>query len=639
MELATVTSIDCPDSFDSASDNFFTADVTINNPSDLVHSAQIVFRGYVCKGAKLHYEFFHEQQWVLVEPGGEKSHRAVVDVWLPRFPPTMKFPDGSEIIYCVRATVAPWFDNKYVERTFEVRRSLVLKMPHEACYSVDHMVNKCVEHGSILHKKCDPINGHIFLKKTAFRHGEDIDVEWELKTENSAFESFTCKLAQMIELRESDPGNYLATRRFFNFLKEKKSSANSVSLVVPPECFISIPMSLWNVLVVKHEIVLEIKMKKRKKPVVFRYPIIICSEEVVKRKRPREVIPVFKRVQDVDDDTDDDDDYDSEGEEEEGAQPASRDYSVDIEKLTLTSVTESEQKQLERADVGVTFVMNSSEPQQMRSLRLLLTGEVRVGSLWYEFLRFKAIANLSHDTLMSPGQHHVKFQLPFSETQYDTAILPPSMGDEIRYVVHASTESLRKNVFQQECDLLIDRFVDTWAKESYKPGYTEEYGSTTIHLSQRCFKRGKNKRRLRVPDVKIDESNCSQRSVRVLEEKINRKSHVHVMQIPSNIPPSIEISYWNVLQVEYHYDVEITLEGGHAHNHSIPIWIGCTEDNLQVPAQPVEEVPQSEFVVEDEPLEELPEFEVVHTEDVREQPYWVDRINTDTYFTEQERMN
>lgn len=80
---------------------------------------------------------------------------------------------------------------------------------------------------------------------------------------------------------ESHPSNYLATRRFVKFLKEQKSTANtSISLVVPPESLISISMSLWNVLVVKHEIVLEIKMQKRKKPVIFKYPIIICNEEV-----------------------------------------------------------------------------------------------------------------------------------------------------------------------------------------------------------------------------------------------------------------------------------------------------------------------------------------------------------------------
>lgn len=70
MDLATVTSISCPSVFDSSVDNFLTADVTINNSTNLVHSAQIVFRGYVCKGNKLQYEFFHEQQWVLVDPGG-----------------------------------------------------------------------------------------------------------------------------------------------------------------------------------------------------------------------------------------------------------------------------------------------------------------------------------------------------------------------------------------------------------------------------------------------------------------------------------------------------------------------------------------------------------------------------------------
>lgn len=45
---------------------------------------------------------------------------------------------------------------------------------------------------------------------------------------------------------------------------------------------------------------------------------------------------------------------------------------------------------------------------------------------------------------------------------------------------------------------------------------------------------------------------------------------------------------------------------------------------------PDEPLAENRFVV-DEPLDELPEFEVVHTGDTREQPYWVERINTDTY--------
>lgn len=313
-------------------------------------------------------------------------------------------------------------------------------------------------------------------------------------------------------------------------------------------------------------------------------------------------------------------------------------------------VTQSEKKPLERADVEVTFIMNSVEPKELRSLRLILTGEVRVGGLWYEFLRFKAIANLSHETLLSPGEHNFRFQLPFADSQYDTSILPPTLGDEIKYMIHASTVSLPKNFFQQQCELLVDRFIDTWAKEAYKPPYTEEYGATKIHLSQRCFKRGKHvivalqgsepryvkgtlvqKKRLRVPNVKLDESYCSQRNVRIFEENIHRKDHIHVMHIPFNIPPSIEICYWNVLQIEYHYEVEITLEGGHTHNHSIPIWIGCTEDNLSVPAQQEEVIPKHSLIV-DEPFEELPEFEVVLEDDIHEHPYWVERINTDTYY-------
>ncbi|CAI5455707.1 unnamed protein product [Caenorhabditis angaria] len=649
--FAEIKSIDCPEVFQSSEDNYLYANIQIENSSELIHSCQIVFRGYVRKGDVLLYEFFHEQQWLVVNSNSNETHNVSVDIWLPRFPPSMTLDNGIVIEYCVRATINPWFENQHVDRIFYVKRSLILKMPHISCYPIENRVNKCVEHGKLMHKKCDPINGHLKIEKGAYTFNEEISVSWNLKTEKSIFEHFKLKLVQIIEIRLSEPDVFMRTQKVVKVLTEKTSTSDQISIYVPDNCFISIPMSLWNVLSIRHELVLEAKLQKQKRMVQFEYPIIICSEEVAKRNmknHPGDLSNMFSRVQDVDDDSDDDDDYDSE-DDIENQQP-DRQYSLDIEKLTLTnSNLTDEKKQLERAEVEVTFIINSNEPRPLNSLRLLLTGEVRVNTTWYEFVRFKAIAKSTADSLFSPGQHKHRFQLPFAETQYDVSILPPSLGDEVRYIVRASTESLRQNLFDQECEILIDRFVDTWAKEAFKPSYEEEYGSTKISMQQRCFKRGKRviiliegedireikgtliqEQRLRIPGYRKDDSFCLERTVIITEDEVMKSQHTHISQIPPNIPPSIEICYWNVLQIQYSYKLEIILEGGHSHTHSLPIWIGCTEDNLEVPPEVIAEREKQQMEY-DEPLDELPEFEVVNTEETQMDPYWVERFNTDTY--------
>jgi len=39
--------------------------------------------------------------------------------------------------------------------------------------------------------------------------------------------------------------------------------------------------------------------------------------------------------------------------------------------------------------------------------------------------------------------------------------------------------------------------------------------------------------------------------------------------IPPNVPPSIEISYWNVLFLSYQAVAVVTLEDGHNHTHKV----------------------------------------------------------------------
>ncbi|VDO11220.1 unnamed protein product [Haemonchus placei] len=67
---ARITSLFVQDVFVSSEENELKADVEIVNDSNLAHSAQVVFRGYVRNGNTLLYEFLHEQVWIFIRPSG-----------------------------------------------------------------------------------------------------------------------------------------------------------------------------------------------------------------------------------------------------------------------------------------------------------------------------------------------------------------------------------------------------------------------------------------------------------------------------------------------------------------------------------------------------------------------------------------
>ncbi|KAK6051913.1 hypothetical protein COOONC_10582 [Cooperia oncophora] len=149
---ARINSLHVQDVFISSEENELKADVDIVNDSDVACSAQVVFRGYVRRGKTLLYEFLHEQVWILIRPSESRTHQVAVEVWLPRFPPSIKLNNDVQVEYSVKATVDPWFENHHVEKIFTVVRRLILKMPHLSCYQKRIIVNKCVNHGGWYHK-------------------------------------------------------------------------------------------------------------------------------------------------------------------------------------------------------------------------------------------------------------------------------------------------------------------------------------------------------------------------------------------------------------------------------------------------------------------------------------------------------
>lgn len=248
--------------------------------------------------------------------------------------------------------------------------------------------------------------------------------------------------------------------------------------------------------------------------------------------------------------------------------------------------------------------------------------------------------------------------LPFHNTQYDTNILIPTLDDDVRYKVRVTMESWEKNSIQRVEDIVVDRFVDTWSKEEFTRNYEEEMGAWGIRMRQRCFQRGKwayakvlgeeligcklrllQQRRLRIPGLREDQSHLTEKIVTEFDysEEQDPWPEELFLKIPEEIPPSLEISYWNVLVLSYVLVILPRGEDGHEHTHNIPIWIGVTDDQLKPPDDPTNggaggpNNPNKRNRMVSQ--ESLPEFEVFRPEDeeVKEQPWWVERYNQDMY--------
>ncbi|VDK47031.1 unnamed protein product [Cylicostephanus goldi] len=305
----------------------------------------------------------------------------------------------------------------------------------------------------------------------------------------------------------------------------------------------------------------------------------------------------------------------------------------------------------------VNFTNNSIRKEQL-CLRLLLQGEVRAGLTWYIFLRYKAHISSDAMSLLSPGSHSVKIPLPFKDSQYDTNILPPSMDDDIRYSCSVTTKPWEINDIAEERAIAVDYFADTQAKEKFKMSYSEIVGEYGIEMKQRTFQRGKHvfvtvngevravrlrleqQRRIRIAGLNADESYCTERVVAGMDspEDKDKWPEQWSMRIPSTIPPSIEITYWNVLALSYSLTVVLVAEDGHEHVHNVPVWIGCTDDHLP-PPQPLRTAPKLKPKEQIHPAtkpkpqlpDELPEFEVVRNEETHEIPVWVDRYTDHMY--------
>ncbi|GMT36295.1 hypothetical protein PFISCL1PPCAC_27592, partial [Pristionchus fissidentatus] len=717
--FARIISLQVPKRFVSAEDNQLYATVSFDNESDLVHSAQVVFRGYVRapltsdnkgekreerrpednqpqpthkneeprdpkrKGKKepakkkqvpvdqrnIYYEFLHEQIWLLIDKQGRVEHEAFLDVWLPRFPPSGPIHEGGPVIeYSCRVSVDPWYENHHVEQTFEVRRTLILKQPHMAAYPNHIKVNRCVDHGSMFHKVCKPVNGEIWTEKGAYVAGEKFKVYWRLAYADTLSDA-KVSLIKTAKFRTPEPNAPQSVSTKVDTVstislaqqreKDKKEGKerkeeNCVALEIPETVPVSMTMTIFNVLSVKYQVLLQVKVGGHKEFTDFTLPVIVTSDFVEPRplkKKPANKKELFSRALDVDDDSADDDDTDGEVEENPDKEAlARRDFSIEVENLAVATRANG---QLHDAYAEVHLLVNSHEARSMHGLRLMFTAECRAAESWYEFLRYKAIITTNEATALSPGQHVIKVALPFADTQYDTNILPPSLADDIRYLCKVTMISWEANAVQYEREVFVDRYVDTWAKKEFTPQYDEEMGAWGVKMRQRNFQRGKwifakvtgdfasvrfqlvQLRRLRQPGLKRDESFLHERVITELqspEDKSLWPTTEWALQIPSYIQPSIEIAYWNVLVLSYALVVFPKGQDGHEHKHTIPLWVGTTDDKLEPPEVivPVARPAPTQMVRVPSPAD-LPEFEVWDRDEVKMQPWWVERFNRDTY--------
>uniref|UniRef100_A0A1I7WGI6 Arrestin_C domain-containing protein n=1 Tax=Heterorhabditis bacteriophora TaxID=37862 RepID=A0A1I7WGI6_HETBA len=640
--FARILSISLQDVFNSSKDNQLKASIEVANDSEFSHSAQVVFRGYVKQVNTIVYEFLHEQAWILIAPSATANYNVSVDVWLPRFPPTMKIANNLLIEYSVKATIDPWFENTHIEKTFEVHRTLNLKMPHNACFPKHTLVNECIGHGGWCHRKCSPINGEIWTEKGAYTYGEIIRIRWKLKHELAQLEKVKISLRQNISYRQ-DVTQMLVNKE----ITPQNDEDNYCEIEIPTGIPITMTMTLWNVITVNYDLFIQIKVKAYRKFVELQIPLIISSTAIESRNKTREeqFKNIFYRAQDIDDDSGDDDDIDTDTECDH-IHNLDTEFSINITNLDIKSNNGS----LYDMYAEVTFLVNSYVPRPLQSLRMLFQGEVRAGSVWYSFLRYKALVSSDDSSLFSPGEHKIKVNLPFNDSQYDTNILPPYLSDDVRYICKISIDPWKRNNIASEKDVVIDRFVDTWAKEEFKLPFSEKIGAYGIKMKQRAFKRGKyafinvdgnikkvqlyllQQRRLRQPGLNKDDSYCYERIVSSFESPNDKElwPNEWAVEIPFDIPPSIEISYWNVLILSYALQVQLILADGHEHKHIIPVWIGCTDDKLGAPELPKKMIAGVERSQSPD-MGELPEFEVVLNEEVAIQPDWVERFNNHTY--------
>ncbi|GMR61053.1 hypothetical protein PMAYCL1PPCAC_31248, partial [Pristionchus mayeri] len=723
--FARILSLEVPRRFVSADDNQLYATVTFDNDSDLVHSAQVVFRGYVRAPLKadeqpqdgkkerkvddhqdrqekkeepvvtdskkksmqkpkkqpsrgqqqgqqersIYYEFLHEQIWLLIDKQGRVSHEAFLDVWLPRFPPSGPIYKGGPVVeYSCRVSVDPWYQNHHVEQTFEVVRTLILKQPHLAAYPNHIKVNRCVDHGSVFHKQCKPVNGEIWTEKGAYVPGEKFKVYWRLAYSDTLSDA-KVSLIKTVKFRTPEPNSpqlvtikvdtvssiSLAQQREKDKKEDKeRKEENCVALAIPEDVPVTMAMTIFNVLSVKYDVLLQVKVGGHKEFTDFTLPVIVTSDFIEPRplkKRPANKNELFARAIDVDDDSADDDDTDGEVEEHPDSDALRRnDFSIEVENLAVATRADG---QLHNAYAEVHLLVNSHVARSLGGLRLLFSGECRAAEQWYEFLRYKAIINTNEATALSPGQHVIKVALPFADAQYDTNILAPSLDDDIRYLCKVTLTSWEANAVQYEREVFVDRYVDTWAKKEYTPPYDEEMGAWGVKMRQRNFQRGMwifakvtgdfakvrfhlvQRRRLRQPGVKLDDSFLHERIIAQLESPEDRSmwpTTEWALQIPAYVQPSIEIAYWNVLVLSYALVVFPRGQDGHEHQHTIPLWIGTTDDKLEPPEIIIPPArPGPGQMVRVPSAEDLPEFEVWDREEVKLQPWWVERFNRDTY--------
>lgn len=147
-------------------------------------------------------------------------------------------------------------------------------------------------------RKCSPINGEVWTDKGAYTFGEHVRVKWTLHHEDSKLDHVRVHLIKLLEYRHektlleklatffriSDPGHPMLLEKHNSIVASKQVKANGQSgectLEVPHKIPITMAMTLWNVITVNYEVLIQVKVANQKEYVELRYPVIVCSEGV-----------------------------------------------------------------------------------------------------------------------------------------------------------------------------------------------------------------------------------------------------------------------------------------------------------------------------------------------------------------------
>uniref|UniRef100_A0A914YS37 Arrestin C-terminal-like domain-containing protein n=1 Tax=Panagrolaimus superbus TaxID=310955 RepID=A0A914YS37_9BILA len=629
-----IIDLEVPNEFYSTRDTGFWANVSTLCHEEVEARIQVIFKGYVCNEKEILYEFLYEHCFIHLEGKSKETNEAHLDVRIRRLPPSMEISDKLRIEYCCQASADPWYSNTHIKKIFHVIRDDIQK--EKTIFPNRFHVNECVGHNQCCHRNCEALNGKFWIDRNTFSPNEKAVVRWKINTQTAINEA-RISLFRNVTLRhpkaEHPMDLNIIQKEIVSKTEKVNLSSTGISLDLPAIMSTSHKPTIWDTTKLNYYLVFQLRMAKIKTPLELHFPITIQHSFDEKHQHPKSGV-ITEAIHDMYDVSDN-----KNGKQLIQYQP----QTIVVSGINLHT---NEHHTLDGAKVEVHLIINEAK---FYTIHFLLQGSVCVGSTWYEFLRFKTTI-VKEDLQL--GSHDRTIDIPFDRSEYLTPILPPSFNNEIRYECLLSSRNWTDNRLLARKIVLVDRETETLCKAEMLEEYYEEQGAIKLYMKQRAFQRGKyimlqlegkvsgiilslvQDKRIRRPGLNSEGQWFKERIVCEMGSSPNRKDWPKEwsLRIPDRITPSIDVCYWNVLEIEYKVVVKVQSHDRHEHIHVIPIWIGTTDDELEPPSNELLDIfadGNETGEISKNPTKIAPGFEVIPNE--HDQPWWVDRLDFDVY--------